>query len=241
MKLGLSLNSVSLSGLFGGSSLDPNLWLWDFESGKFTDDAATTTASVTDDVAVARGTQGDLIQTASADRPVSTSGGLSFAGSEWLKFDTDTDFLDGFADQTQDWEIGLVFRVTDPDVAQVFFTFARSDAATNNHEIMYLRIQSGGVLRFYTEDDASVQSNVTTTGSNLQADTDYAVIMNYSSGDLTLDIYDDTGRIFTKVGSLGQGNKSFDRFTLGMLRRTGSSSGSFLTGEIKDIQFRLLT
>ena len=134
----------------------------------------------------------------------------------------------------------MVFNVTDPDAAQVFFTFAKSDAETNNHEISYLRIQSGGVLRFYTEDDASTQSNVTTTGSGLLADTDYAVIMNYESGTLTVDIYDDSGRIFTKAGALGQGNKSFDRFTLGMLRRTGSSSGSFLTGEIKDLELRLL-
>ena len=216
------------------------LWRWDFTSGKFTDDAATLAAGVSDDVAVARGLNGDLIQTTPADRPISIDGGLSFAGAEWLEFDDDPIFLDGFADPAQDWEAALVFNVTDPDVAQVFYTFAKSDAASNNHEIAYLRIQSGGVLRFYTEDDASSQSNVTTTGSGLLADTDYGAILHYSSGDLTLDIYDDTGLIFTKTGALGQGNKAFDRFTLGMLRRTGTSSGSFMTGEIKDLELRLL-
>lgn len=233
--VGIDLLSLGVMGL--GAAIPAPGYTWDFSSNRFIDTGGVTAASATDDVALVTGTNSaDLRQETSSDRPVAISDGIQFDGTEYLVGDASTDMLADMQDLAGAWEIRMVFNVTNPNTSQVLFCFARSDAATNNHEIAYLRIQSGGVLRFLAEDDASAASNVTTTGSDLQADTDYAVTITMDDGAMDIFIYDDSGLIFSKSGTINTGTYAFDRFTLGMLRRTGSSSGSFLVGEIKSLE-----
>ena len=245
-----SLNDMRFQSLAGDGAINDklatatgDLYVWDFSTNRFTDVDGTAVASDTDLVARADSTGGvTFSQSTSGARATANADGLIFNdGDYYTGSGALTNLYEGIGDNTSAYEIRMVLSLGNVSTNQYVFTLFNTEGASNNHEVMYLRVQSGGVLRWLYEDVNSVSKNITTTGSNLQTNTVYAIEFLKDGEDATLNIYEDgVGLVFSKDGTFNNGDFTPNLFTLGGLGRSVVNNHLLSNAEIHSFEVELL-
>ena len=218
-----------------------NPFLWDFSNGgMFTDVGGAVAASSGQDVAALKSATGLLLtQGTPGFRAQATADGVTFGGDDYYQGSGAglASLFNRIGDNSSAWEARVVFKLSNVATNQTIFSLFNTGGVSNIYEIMYLRIQSNGEVRFIYEDDASSAKNITTTGETLSVDTLYAAEIVKDGEDVTLSIYEaGEGLIITKDGTFNNGDFSPNLLTIGALGRATVSQELVSGAEIHDFE-----